>query len=62
MADVEAAERDYKKNGSLTWLKERLQLRETKTNFEDFRLEVLESGSTDHSDSDDAKPLDIEAE
>ena len=50
------------KDGSLTWLKERLQLRETKTNFEDFRLEVLESGSTDHSDSDDAKPLDIEAE
>ena len=60
LADVEAAKRDLKEYGFLSWLEEYLQLSETKTNLRSFRLDDFESGSTDHSDSDDTESLNIE--
>ena len=55
-----SAKRDLKEYGFLAWLEEHLQLRETKTNLRGFRLDDLESGSTDHLDSDDTESLDVE--
>ena len=60
LADIEAAKRDLKEYGFLTWLEEHHQLRETKTNLRSIRLDDFESGSTDHSDSDDTESLNIE--
>ena len=60
LVDVEAAKRDLKEYGFLAWLEEHLQLRETKTNLRSIRLDDFESGSTDHSDSDDTESLNIE--
>ena len=60
LADVEAADRDLKEYGFLAWLEEHLQLHETKTNLRSIRLDYFESGSTDHSDSNDTESLNIE--
>ena len=60
LADVKAAKRDLKEYGFLSCLEEYLQLSETKTNLRSFRLDDFESGSTDHSDSDDTESLNIE--
>ena len=60
LADVEAAKRDLKEYGFLSWPEKYLQLSETKTNLRSFRLDDFESGSTDHSDPDDIEPLNIE--
>ena len=60
LADIEAAKRDLKEYCFLAWLEEHLQSRETKTNLQSIRLGNFESGSTDHSDSDDTESLNIE--
>ena len=60
LADVEAAKRDLKEYGFLSWPEKYLQLSETKTNLRSFRLDDFESGSTDHSDPDDTESLNIE--
>ena len=60
LADVEAAKRDLKEYGFLSWPEKYLQLSETKTNLRSFRLDDFEPGSTYHSDSDDTEPLNIE--
>ena len=60
LADVKAVKRDLKEYGFLAWLEEHLQLRETKTNIRSIRLDDFESGSTEHSDSDDTESLNIE--
>ena len=62
LADVEAANRDLKEYIFLVWLAEHLQLYETKKNIIGFRLDDVESGSTDHSDFGDTELLDIEAD
>ena len=60
LADAEAVKRDLKEYGLLAWLEEHLQLRKTKTSITGFRLDDLESGSTDHLDFDDTESLDFE--
>ena len=59
LADVEAAKRVLKEYSFLAWFDEHLQLRETKTNLRSIRLHDFESGSTDHSHSDDTESLNI---
>ena len=62
LADVETAKGDLKKYGFLAWLEEHFQLSETKTNLtkSSIRSGDFESGTTDHSDSDDTESLNIE--
>ena len=60
LADSKAAKRDLKEYGFLAWLEEHLQLHERKTNLWCIRLDDFEAGSTDHSDSDNTKSLNIE--
>ena len=62
LADVKAAKRNFKEYDFLAWLEENFQQCETGTSLRCFRLEGLESGSTDHLDSDNTKSVDIEAD